>query len=214
MESWFIQDIVTFIETSSLILLWGPLIAFFFAFCETVGIIGFFIPLNALFVWLLSLAYSREDRWLLISLLTLSAIVWLFLWLLVSYILWKKYFYRIIWRVKTKRPSIEKYFTQMDTMIEKYHLVAFPLMMFHLVTRPLMWLYLWSRHYSFSRYLWWSILGICAYIIPSVLVWVWLWSLGAVAKNNLWWIYKYLIVSFLVILVLYFLYDIFSKKKI
>ena len=141
-----INNIWNWLLQSKFYFIWLPLFIGFLGFLETVGIFGFFIPMEIISVTYFAFIHKKLYLFLFASLIFGLGV---FGWLLVGYFIWRKFYKKIIWKLEQKFPALKEYFEDVDKYIEKYHFLAFPLLINLWFTRPIMAMHLGARHYNF-----------------------------------------------------------------
>jgi len=190
--------------------IWLPLFIWFLWFLETVGIFGFFIPMEIVSITYFAFIYHKLWLFLFASLIFGISV---FGWLLVWYFIWRKFYKKIIWKLEEKFPALKEYFEDVETKIEKYHILAFPLLINIWFTRPIMAMHLGARHYNFWKFLIWSIIATISYVIPRVFIWylVWVFWKAILEKLEIW--FKYVLYFAIGVVVLAFIVDIIKEEK-
>jgi len=205
-----INNIWDWLLHSKLYFIWLPLFIWFLWFLETVGIFGFFIPMEIISVTYFAFIHKKLYLFLFASLIFSLGV---FGWLLIGYFIWRKFYKKIIWKLEQKFPALKEYFEDVDKHIEKYHFLAFPLLINWWFTRPIMAMHLGARHYNFWKFLIWSLIATISYVLPRVIVWylVWIFWKIILEKLEIW--FKYVIYFVIFLIILAFVVDFIKEEK-
>ncbi len=205
-----IQHYANLLLHSKFYFIWLPLFVAFLGFFETVGIFGFFIPMEIIAVTYFAFIHSYLYVFIAASIVFAMGV---FLGLIVGYFIWKKFYNKIISKIENKFPATKEYFEQIDKYMEKYHFWMFPLLINVGYTRPIMALHLWWRNYNFRKYIIGSFVATLAYVVPRVVIWYLIGVFGKVILEYLKIWYKYIVIFVIIAIVVYFIYDIIKESK-
>lgn len=205
-----LEKVLDSLMASQYFYLYIPLFVLWLGFFETVWIVGFFVPLEIISISVFAYLHSHLQLFLF-SVLFFS--VSLFSWLVVWYVIWRKYYSKILNFAQKKFPALKGYFKEIDEYFDKYHFLAFPLVINIWWTRPIMALHLWGRWYDYRKFIVWSILATLSYVIPRCAIW---YLVGVFWKIILQYFKiwsKYVFFWLLILIVISIVIDIFVWEK-
>lgn len=212
--AWYIQNKIEFIMNnlmnSSYYFIYIPLFFLWLWFFETVWIVWFFIPLEIVCISIFAYLHNHFEVFMFSVFFLWFSI---YLWLIVWYFIWNKYYSKILVLIENRFPALKDYFKQIDEYFEKYHFLAFPVVINMWWIRPIMALHLWWRWYNFKKFLAWSLLATVVYIVPRAIVWYLVWVFWKIILQyfKIW--TKYVFYGLIVLIIVALIMDIFIWEK-
>lgn len=207
---WYLNGLFDSFKASEYFFIYVPLFILWLWFFETVWIFGFFIPMEIISISVFAYLHSYLEIFLISVFVFLISIL---LGLFVGYYIGRKYYWRLINYFENKYPILKDYLIQIDEYLEKYHILAFPIIINIWWTRPIMALHLGWRKYDFKKFVFWAILASLSYVLPRAIIWYYVWVFWNVILKyfKIWTKYVFYWMIWLIIIAL--IMDIFVWEK-